>query len=306
MSVDTKELFLRLNQGVRDERLRIYERNIGMNRPLIDKYGGLSLFVSKLINKHVVAVGAGSSLDNNVHVLNILSSAGAVIIAADMAWKPLIKQNIVPAYVISCESTPRDFFSGTDTSRSTLLCFSAACPRIPREWKGDIHFYNWMIHSTEYDALWEKAGTHLGFAATGSTVSTQGISIALGCQIASLALAGNDLGFKDQFYGKGSVKRCDNENIVSRIQPLDSIEMKSCRTARDYLIPRDNRVYYTNHQFLAAKKWLEELFGKRNIIVYDSSVPGCTGKTIEKIPLSVYAERVVGIKRGNNDSITPN
>ena len=50
----------------------------------------------------------------------------------------------------------------------------------------------------------EKPVLDLGFAATGSIVTTQAISIALGCNIQSLMLLGNDMGFKTEYYVKGN------------------------------------------------------------------------------------------------------
>jgi hypothetical protein len=162
-----------------------------------------------------------------------------------------------------------------------------------REWKGVIRFYNWMVHGEPYDSIWQHAGVDLGFAATGSTVTTQAVSIALGCSVRSLLMVGNDLGFYDRIYACGTVRRNEFERLISRQKPLDSIEYSACRKARHYLIPRE-KIFSTNHQFLAAKQWLESLFAKGNQVVFDSSVPGVAGKNIEKINVKGYAGRIVG------------
>jgi hypothetical protein len=291
--MDSTELFEKINQGISVERMYALTRNVRCNKPLIEKHGGLFPVIDKLKKKHCITVGAGSSLEKNLPLLASISRRPDIaIICADMAFIPMVKAGIFPAFTISCETTPRDFFSGVDTSRTELLAFSGICPRIVREWKGAVRFYNWLVHSEEYDALWNEAGLHLGFSATGSTVTTQAVSIAMGCGIQSLALAGNDLGFRDMFYLKGTIRSNDFLLASSRTHPLPAIEMSVCRRSRQYAIPRDI-VYYTNHQFLAAKQWLEKLFAGGDFHVYDCGIPGCSGKNIIKIPLETYVETVI-------------
>jgi len=291
--MNNDELFDRINRGVIADRARTMSRNIEMNRPYIEKWKGLQTFVPRLKEKHCIIVGAGPSLDEGIPSLRKFWRRNEIIIiATDMAMLPLLSRGIRPHCVISCETTPRDFFARCDTSKSTLLAFSGICNRIIREWKGPIHFYNWMIRGEPYDGMWERAGLSLGFAATGSIVTTQAVSIALGCDVASLALVGNDLGFHDRLYARGTVRDDDGLSRASRIRPPEAIEFAQCRAARHYAIPRD-RIYHTNHQFLAAKRWLESLFASGHITVYDSGIPGCAGKNIEKTTLRRYMETIL-------------
>jgi hypothetical protein len=298
--METSELFDSINAGVIEERLHVMRRNIALNKKLIDLHGGLAPVVQRMSGKHCIIVGAGSSLEAlTAELRKIHQRMDFVIIAADMAYAPLLKRKIIPHYVVSCETTPRDFFAGFDTSKSTLLAFSGVCSRIPREWKGEIFFYNWMMRNDPYEALWKEAGLHLGFAATGSTVTTQAVSIALGCGIRSLLLAGNDCGFSDMFYIRGSVRSFDFMLASSRIVPLTSQEMRACRRARHYCIQRE-KMFYTNHQFLASKRWLEALFADGKNVVYDCSVPGCSGKNIERLQFREYltiADQLTGGRR---------
>jgi hypothetical protein len=297
--LETRELFDRINEGVQEERFAAIRRNIGRNRQFIDKWGGLRHLSSSLAAKHCVIVGAGPSLDAEIANVKKISERGdCVLIAADMACSSLMRRGIAPRYVISCETTPRDFFARTDTSGITLLAFSGVCSRIVREWAGPIRFYNWMIRSEPYESLWKEAGLDLGFVATGSIVTTQAVSIALGCGIKSMALVGNDLGFRDSFYSRGAARSDDFARIVSRLQPHPQIEYHACRRSRQYIIKRD-RDWYTNHQFFAAKRWLEDLFAKQNVVVYDASIPGCAGKNIEKISFKEYCGKILARRGGS-------
>lgn len=295
--MDTAELFNRINEGVISERIRAIGRNIDMNGDLIRRHGGLAPVVDELKNRHCVIVGAGSSLDSEIgNLRRIASRDSVVVISTDMAYRALIRHGVVPRYAISCETTPRDFFSGCDTAKSVLLAFSGVCPRIVREWKGAIRFFNWMVKGSPYDELWKRAGLGLGFVATGSTVSTQAVSMAMGCGIKSLLLAGNDFGFFDSMYARGVIRNDDVFRETARTKPAESIAFGQCRSARHYIIRRE-RIYYTNHQFLAAKQWLESLFSSHGAGVFDAGIPGCAGKNIDKMNVRDYAARIVGSGR---------
>jgi hypothetical protein len=144
-----------------------------------------------------------------------------------------------------------------------------------------------MIYNPLYDKLWGTAGD-LGSVATGSIVTTQAVSFALGCSIHSLLLTGNDMAFGTEYYSKQTILSNKNNRISSRYQPLETIEINGIWRRREYTINRGNRFYYTNNQFLAAKMWLEELFKDVNIPIYDNSEPGCSEKSVIKTGLKEY------------------
>lgn len=281
--MDSQELFDSLNRGMTAERLCAFKRNVEKNLPLIRAHGGLRSVVPLLRRKAAVIAGAGPSLEESLPVLRKIQHAeDMVIIAADMALKPLLKNGIRPGFVISCETRPAPFFAGADTS-SHLLAFSCMNPSCLRMWKGPVSFYNWMLHTPDYDPLWERAGLELGFAATASIVTTQAVSIALGCEPACLILAGNDMGFRHRFYASGTFREDSGRN---RVLTADSMEKERLRAAGNYEIWRGGQVFYTNHQFLAAKLWLEQLFREYKCPVYDCSVPGCSETSVIKTKMA--------------------
>jgi hypothetical protein len=286
------DLFTKINYGILEERYRAFNINLGKNLELIHEYGGLRNIVHQFENKHVIVFGAGSSLGADIEILKKFQHRdNIVIIAADMALLPLCKRKIIPGFVISCETTPVDYFSSIDTSNMHLLAFSCMSNTNLRKWKGKISFYNWLIHNELYDKLWEKSGADLGFASTGSIVTTQAISIAFGCKIKSLLLIGNDLGFKTAYYVKETVVYEKNLNNLNRFSPLEKIEFDKSRNRREFEIHRDGLVYYTNNQFLAAKEWLEDLFKRISLPIYEANELGCSPQSVRKISLRKYLER---------------
>ncbi len=281
--MEKSELYDRLNRGILEERYMAFQRNLQKNLSRIREHGGLRKIVPRFSGMDVIVAGAGPSLDRGMPQLRELCRReNLIIIAADMALKPLRKNGIIPHYVISCETSPVDFFGGTDTENIHLIAFSCISSINLRKWRGDISFYNWMIFEPEYNRLWEQSGRDLGFLATGSIVTTQAVSLALGSGINSLALAGNDLAFKDTIYARGVLPMENGANSCDRFHVLPSTDMDTSRRRREFEIRRGSQLFYTNSQFLAAKTWLEELFSRQDIPVYDCSNPGCSGRYVIK------------------------
>src|SRR5512145_2233762 len=178
------ELFAALNNGMVAERGAAFRRNLVKNLPLIAERGGLAGIVPHISGKHAVVIGAGPSLDENIELLSgIAGDSRFVLISADIALKPLLSRGIRPDYVITCETLPYGFFSGIESQGLHLLAFSCSSHSSLKGWSGDISFYNWMLEGDFFSSLWDMAGNELGFVATGCIVTTQAVSIAMGCGI---------------------------------------------------------------------------------------------------------------------------
>jgi hypothetical protein len=289
--INQDEIFSKLNEGMLLERSRAFRINLSKNKSLITECGGLRPVVERFSGKHLLVIGSGPSLDSCYDVLKKLRLREDVIfLASDMALRPLCEHGIYPQYVITCETTPTDFFSGIDTGGIHLLSFSCASYSNIRKWRGGISFYNWMVDGEFYDNLWRESGEGLGFVATGSIVTTQAVSMVLGCGVASLLLVGNDMAFFDRFYASGAHPAERKFFSSGRFNTPSSIDMNRGRAARDYHVKRDGELFYTNNQFLAAKLWLEKLFASAPYPVADSSTPGCSPGSVHKIGLGEYSE----------------
>lgn len=274
-----------LNRGILHERSFTFKSNLQHNEALISRWGGISSLPERFKGKHILITGAGPSLEKTISICAQASASPShVLIASDMSLKTLIAHNVLPRYVITCESTPRGFFSGCDTSALTLLAFSASSPSNLRQWQGGYMFYNWMMKGEYWEDLWRSAGTHLGFVATGGTVVTQAFALVLGCGVASVTFAGNDLAFRRQCYARGTVHDELRSGQTQRMFSADTLEFSLARAASHYRIDRAQQSYHTSAQFLAAKQWIESLCLKTNVPVFDASEPGLS---------THYATRIV-------------
>ena len=285
-SVEKDRLYSDLNEGMLAERRAAFGRNLARNLPLIRRHGGLAGILPEMKGKSAVVIGAGPSLERNLPVLKRFRERRELVyIAVDMALGPLAHAGIRPRFVLSCETSPVDFFGGVDTAGLHLVAFSCMSAVNLGKWRGSVSFYNWMIHRPEYAALWDEAGRDLGFLGTGGLVTTQAAALALGSGAAALVLVGNDLGFTDRYYARGTVSHRGAARASSRLAPLETIERFRALRAREYVIRRGARDFYTTRQFLAGKLWLEELFRDRHVPVYDCSDPGCSEKYVAKMEL---------------------
>jgi hypothetical protein len=297
--MDKQTLYQNLNEGILEERMGAFRRNLRRNRELILRYGGLQRVIPLLRDRHVCVVGAGPSMEKGLGVLKKYQHRRELaIIAVDMALLPLVRYGIRPGFVMSCETLPVDFFGSVDSRDMHLLAFSCMSAVNLERWRGDISFYNWMIGGPEYDELWKEAGTELGSVATGNIVTTQAVALALGCGIRSLLLMGNDLAFRGRYYARGAVTHDSALRRIDRFSTVDTMEFETLRRRRDYELYRGDRKYYTSHQFLAAKSWLEELLPKQEVEVHDCSDPGLSEKCVKKSSIDAYFSRFERHSRG--------
>ena len=291
--INRQQIYEDLNAGLKSERSEVLKKNLRKNLPLISSTGGLRGVTGDFAGKHVAVIGAGPSLDKNIPYLKkYRDRIDFVYLATDMALRPLLVSGIKPRFVITCETTPADFFSDLDTEGIHLLSFCCSSPSNLRKWRGKISFYNWMIEGELYTDLWDRAGRDLGSVATGSIVTTQAVSIAMGCRPASILLVGNDMGFYDRFYARGTVNSEKRLLNSLRLNPEVNIELNTARRGRFYEIRRNGVLFYTNNQFLAAKYWLEDLFGKTPCPVIDCSEPGCSEGKVARMELKEYLDSV--------------
>lgn len=278
------ELNTKVNEALLEEKAFAYKLNLKKNKSLIDINGGLASIIPAFKKKNVIIVGASPSIDEYIpELLKIQKRQDILIVAVDMSFRILSKNKIHPKFVMTCETHPRDFFSGLDTKNNHLLAFSCSSHSNLRQWKGQISFYNWMKRGEFYEKLWKQSGEDLGFVGTASIVTSQALALVLGCSPSKVLLLGNDLAFNDVYYSRFSERTERLHSKSNRFNTVNSIEKKVIRRAAMYQLSRGEKSYYTSPQFLTAKKWMEKVAIENSVDIFDGSIPGVAPEAVIKI-----------------------
>lgn len=160
-------------------------------RPLI-KDPGIVAFENCLQQKPGIVIGAGPSLNKNIHLLKEAGNK-AVLIAVDAALKPLLNAGIRPHIVTNIERTApvNAFFLNLGKQDETFLVFS---PVAASETYDAFHGPKIIAH--RYEELLNWLGIQKGALSGGPLVGNFAFDIAkyLGCS--SIIMVGQDLSFE--------------------------------------------------------------------------------------------------------------
>ncbi|MCL6450616.1 MAG: DUF115 domain-containing protein [Acetobacteraceae bacterium] len=154
----------------------------GINR-LFDRFSGVP----------AVVVGAGPSLDKNVHLLR-RAQGRSVILACDTALKPLLRCGIVPDLVMSIDGTELNYrgFEGVDPRGAALVAEPMTFHRILAEFKGPVFVASFGNPVMEWV---EKHFGPKGELRSGGSVSTAAFYLAYRLGANPIVLVGQDLSY---------------------------------------------------------------------------------------------------------------
>ena len=185
---------------------RLWEENYKNNLPRISKASGVSKLADRFKGIPAVLVGAGPSLDKNVHLLPLVKGK-AVIISCDAALKVLQRHSVMPDIVVNLDPQPTvlNFFEGVETRGLTLIAPTIASPKLCDDWRGNLFFYN--KHAPDIPALAQISARHaeLGALTPGGTVLSIAFDLAFKMGADPIAFIGQDLSYPERnAYAAGS------------------------------------------------------------------------------------------------------
>jgi hypothetical protein len=174
----------------------LWNGNYEANRGLISRSPRVSQLFGKFSDVHALIVGAGPSLEKNIHLLNSVQGSAAVI-AVDTALLPLQAAGVSPAITVMLDPQPEvaRFFSEANTSRKTLVAPSIASPIALSEWKGEIVFYNKFAPDIPALTRIASQSPELGFLIPGGSVLSVGLDMAFRMGSPTIGFAGQDLSY---------------------------------------------------------------------------------------------------------------
>jgi hypothetical protein len=174
----------------------LWNGNYEANRPLIARSPGVSQLFGKFGDVPALIVGAGPSLEKNIHLLNNVQGRAAII-AVDTALLPLVSAGVSPTITVMLDPQPgvSRFFAGVNTSRKTLVAPSIASPKALSEWKGEIVFYNKFAPDIPALTRIASQSQELGYLIPGGSVLSVGLDLAFRMGAPSIGFAGQDLSY---------------------------------------------------------------------------------------------------------------
>ncbi len=204
---------------------QLWQDNFQANQDAIKRHPPVARLARKLKKIPAILVGAGPSLDKNIHFLKEAQDK-AVILASDAAYKPLVAHGITPAMTV-CLDPQEDitkFFSGVSHRGVFLVAPTIVHPRVLDIWEGGVIFYH--QHAPDIPILTQIANLlpNIGALTPGGSVLSVAYHLAfeLGCD--PILFLGQDLSYpKTKIYSRlgeneqetldGTMNR-QQENIV--------------------------------------------------------------------------------------------
>lgn len=216
-------------QQVKDATLarfqNLWRENFKANLPAIQRHSPVAKLARKFKKTPAILVGAGPSLDKNIHYLKE-AHGKALILASDAAYKPLVHHGIFPSMTVCLDPQEEitKFFTGVAHRDVTLIAPTIIHPHVIDIWQGNVVFYH--QHAPDIPILMEIINQlpQLGALTPGGSVLSVGYHLAyeMGCD--PILFLGQDLSYpKTKTYSRlganegetltGTLNR-QQENIV--------------------------------------------------------------------------------------------
>ncbi|MBD5136055.1 MAG: motility associated factor glycosyltransferase family protein [Lachnospiraceae bacterium] len=180
-----------------------------------------------LRGKTVIYIAGGQSLDNDIAELRKKAiQDDMILVAAGTVYKKLLKEKIVPEYVIitDAKASIKSQIDGTECTKTKLLYLSTVNKIVTDAWNGEkyIVFQEGMEAAEKY----AKQNSYT-LISTGGSVSTAAIDIGIRMKAARVVCVGLDLAFigeSDHASGTNEKKLIDIENM-RKVKGVDGREI---------------------------------------------------------------------------------
>lgn len=231
----------------------LWNANYEANRGLISRSPRVSWLFGKFNDVPALIVGAGPSLEKNIHLLGSIQGRAAVI-AVDTALMPLVSAGVSPALTVMLDPQPdvARFFEGVNTSRKILVAPSIASPKALSGWKGEIVFYNKFAPDIPALTRIASQSQELGFLIPGGSVLSVGLDLAFRMGSGAIGFAGQDLSYPPG--GRAYVSGTTYGDVETDGALENAVEEIVCETD---IFGRSLR---TKKSLSVTKQWMEWAF----------------------------------------------
>ena len=262
-------------------------RNVLANMPVYVGCPPIDMLRQRFAGHPAIVVSAGPSLRKNVDLLHE-AKAGAVIIAVQTTFKPLLARGIVPDFVTSLDYSPicKRFFDHLDDFHGVHM---VAEPKAHYEvldiYDGPISL---LGNRFAADLLGPMHGTRDGLRA-GSTVAHLAFYLAEYIGADPIIFIGQDLGFSDgMYYAPGAAIHDEWRPELGRFRTLESKEWERIvrrRTMLREIKDVHGRNMYTERLFFTYLQQFERDFQISKSRVIDATEGGAAKQYTEVMTL---------------------
>lgn len=196
-----------------------------------------------LRGRDIIYIAGGPSLDNDIETLqSIVNDDRYLIMAAGTVAKKLLKNNIIPHYILlsDAKSSIIEQIRDIDENimkRSCLLYLSTVSSSVIEYWKGK----KYMLLQMDFDkAEIYASNIGAGLFETGGSVSTLAIDLAIQMECNSLICVGLDLAYTNDRIHASNCKELEENEIgeLHDVLSVPSVDGSEIKTAKVYEIYR--------------------------------------------------------------------
>lgn len=224
------------------------------------------------VKNEVVVIGGGPSVDSYIDIIRQWKGE-KTLIAVGTVWKRLIREGIVPDYVVFFDPSDLVFrqIEGIENHSSVLLLAMQANWRIARYYKGPMYTMCHMCPGSGIERYAEDKGYDIWFS--GGSVSVLAMEFAIRCFVDRIYMVGLDLSYPGAIsHAEGTVAR--KKMDISNMIPVPAvnggivytdISLDTYRMWIEYIINETIGIEYINMSKEGAKikgtSWYESIKG---------------------------------------------
>ncbi|MDH5718295.1 MAG: DUF115 domain-containing protein [Spirochaetia bacterium] len=238
----------------------IWNKNISLNIKEIILGEKLINITSKIKTENIVIAGAGPSLSESYEELKKYRS-NFLLIAADTAYIPLIKNNIIPDIVIAADPQWLNHYYvlSKEVKKSIWILDPVVCHVIPHFLIANGCTMIWWDNPFYIDQIIRNHYGDRGEIAHGGSVTTNAFDLAVKFKARNIILTGQDLSFSNKtahvkgsvlenmiYYKMNKYKTIENHNL-KQMKALPALKVTSIK---------DNNIF-TNAKLKVFIEWFE-------------------------------------------------
>ncbi|MCI8669504.1 MAG: motility associated factor glycosyltransferase family protein [Lachnospiraceae bacterium] len=198
---------------------------------------------NNLRGKDIIYIAGGPSLDNDIEVLQAVAKENRyLIMAAGTVAKKLLKNNIIPHYILLSDPKSSIIEQIRDIDerimkRVCLLYLSTVSSSVIEYWKGE----KYMLLQMDFDKA-ETYAANIGaeLFESGGSVSTLAVDMAIRMECNSLICVGLDLAYTNDKIHASNCKELEEDEMgkLNDVLSVSSVDGSIIKTAKVYEIYR--------------------------------------------------------------------